>query len=789
MSSTMQIDDLEELVAASNEEGLVPSTVKMKIATFLKEQHGGPISVALNTIVIEMNKLMGEAYLFGNFHASRLLKTGVELPQVDRNFYYRCLLSVGKNKCVETTLTAEWVESIRQFDAFRPKHLVEPLVAQPKKGCAKVSVIGRVQLIADLSILMSTMASNHLWMNLESRLSTYIQWKYPNMSKSNQKSIVVALVKAPKAPLDSVFKCFPLPKVFTSRAVEKAQADLATAKASKKADDIASNAMVQKAIETLEQTKANTPTMKKSDIAALNVAIRQAKKITKDANAHLATANHKRVQSAIETLELTKASTAKRITSEVATRNAAIQQAKEIAKELKDVMNLPSAGQFASNAHLTVPLYNKILKETIEAKNAWTMIPEEENGKRKKKFKGKTFTLLPCKSNFTLSYIPISSMTMIQVLKDLKLINIVGDGRDEDKHAIWARFFNLNAIETMTRRFADRIVTDGYGVSILMDKPSCSCCKIETDGGFSKCIEHVEKKPDGSKGWKPNVLVGAVDPGLTDVVTTAYTAGKETHSYSSSRYYQRALIHTSNRRTANWNKDTEELVKNAPSCEMTLVKYICHYLSIIDRMLAHRAHKGYRAMRFLRYVKKKEAIEEIVELVAPKENVVILGFGDWKGPGKTPISRKTCGPIQDIKFALSKRKNVIMEEIDEYGSSKHCSCCHNVLTNMKAERTIQKKQPNGIWKITKQRGHVHKILHCRSSTNGLGGHCGASWDRDINASRNLLVLTQCQIFGIQRPVAFCRKKITTRSPSGANTDFETRLTKDSVMGNLKHLFV
>ena len=147
---------------------------------------------------------------------------------------------------------------------------------------------------------------------------------------------------------------------------------------------------------------------------------------------------------------------------------------------------------------------------------------------------------------------------------------------------------------------------------------------------------------------------------------------------------------------------------------MTLVKYICHYLSVLDQMLAHRASKGYRAMRFLRYVKKKEAVEEIVELMAPKENVVILGFGDWKWPGKTPISRKTCGPIQDIKYALSKRKNVVMEEIDEYGSSKHCSCCHSVMTNMKAERTTHKKQADGTVKISKQRGRVHKILHCRS---------------------------------------------------------------------------
>ena len=738
-------DDAEELLAASDETGRVPSTVKLKLNTLLRDDGGNrqSISAALNVLVLESSKLVWEGYVFGNFHITRLLKAEGTIPKIDRNFFYRCLLSIGKNNCLETTLAADWAESVRQFDAFRPR------------GYVKASVIGRVQLVADLSIIMATMATNHLWMNLESRLTTYLRWKYPNMSKSSQKSVVVALVKAPKAPLDEVFKPVALPKIFTSRAVKSAKAKLLEAtKACKEAGGNASRTRVQKARDKLKQTKASTVT---------------------------------------------------RITAEVAARNVAIQHAKGVAAELKAVMHLPSAGQFASQAHLTLPLYSKILRETIDAKNAWEAIPEEatDAGKRKKNFKGKTFTLLPCKGGFTLSYIPISSMTMLQVLKDLKLMNFAHDGRDEDKHAMWSRFFNLNAVETRTRRFADRIVTDGYGVSVLMTKPACSCCKAESEGGFSKCREHVEEKPDGTLGWKPNVLIGAVDPGLTDVATTAYVGGKKkTHSYSSSRYYQKALIHTSNRRTAKWNKDTEELVRDAPSCETTLVKYICHYLSVLDRMLAHRASKGYRAMRFLRYVKKKEAVEEIVELIAPKENVVILGFGDWKGPGKTPISRKTCGPLQDIKYALSKRKNVVMEEIDEYGSSKHCSCCRSVLTNMRAKRTTHKKQPDGTVKISTQRGRVHKILHCRSSTNGLGGHCGASWDRDVNASRNLLELTQCQIFGMQRPSVFCRKK-TTWSPSGANsaafgglgtkganTVCEARqVTKNSVMGDLKHLFV
>jgi len=772
-------EELEALRVSEEDDGL-PSVVKMKMSTFVRDAGGNREVIwrTINGLVAEMSKLVGQAYMFANFHISRL--NGSPIPAIDRCYMYRCLLAVSRNNCNESTLGGEWCESVKQFDAFRID------------GSVKVSAINRVQILADLSIMMATAGSNHLWTNLESRLTTYLQWKHPELSPSIRKSIVVALVKAPKAALPEIFKPVAMPKAFTSRAVERAKAELDAAKARKKAEDVERVAQTLEANETLERAMANAPTtLTKSEQAAMASAIRHAKRIVKAAGADLAAANQLRVQQATEKLALAKASAASRITAEVAARNLLVERGMQIAQELKAIMHLPSAGQFASRAHLTLPLYYKIQRETNEAKQAWAMLPEEADGKGKKKFRGKTFTLLPCKQGFTLSYIPVSSMMMFQILKDLKLINIVGDGRNEDKHAMWGRFFNLNAVETKTRRFGDRIATDGYAVSILMAKPACACCKIESDGGFSKCRDHVEKKEDGTLGWKPNVLIGAVDPGLTDVATTAYVGRKkETHSYSSSRYYQKALIHTSNRRTAKWNKDTEELVRDVPSCETALVEHIRHYLSIVDRLLAHRASKGYRAMRFLRYIKKKEAVKEVVDLIAPKENVVVLGFGDWKGPGKTPISRKTCGPIQDIKYALSRRANVIMEEIDEYGSSKHCSCCHSVLTNMRAERTTHKKKQDGTVKVSTQRGRVHKILHCRSSTNGLGGYCGASWDRDVNASRNLLVLTQCQIFGVQRPVAFCRKKITTRSPSGTNTDCETRQdNKNSVMGDLKHLFV
>ena len=717
----MKDEDDDDIVV--DDDGKICSVVKMKLSSFLKDENRVMLSKVFNDIVLNMSKLSGEAYLFANFHISRLLKEGLTLPIIDRNFYFRCLLGVSENNCRERTLTDEWLKTIDEFYALCPMDY------------KKVNVVGQVQLLADISIMMATAASNHLWLNLERRITSYISWRYPRVSKSMQKAIIVAVVKAPKANLDSIFKPVSLPKTFTSRAVERAKETFKKAsKSYKQTKDIEDSKNLAKAKQDLNQ-------------------------------------------------EITKTNT--RIQSETLSRNNQILEAKAIAGDLRGVMHLPSAGQFASKAHLTLPLYYKILNETKEAKQS----RETSSQEGCKKFKGKTFTLLPVKNGFTLQYVPISSMTLCQVLKNTKLINIKGDGRDENKHLFWEKFFNLNAIETRNRRFGDRVVTDGYGVSILMNKPSCSCCKIETKDGFLKCREHIKKDQNGSWEWSHNVLIGAIDPGVTDVVTAAYTNGK-TWSYSSAKYYLQSLIFTSNRRTAKWNKETETLVKNAPSVEVAmsndLAVYIKYYLSVNDKLLIHRSQKGYRYMRFMRYIKKKETVYKIANDIAPKDKTVILGFGDWKGLGKTPISRKTCGPIQEIKFVLSKKKNVIMEEVDEYRSSKVCSCCNNVLSNMKAKRTTKRTQGDGSVKITTQKSKVHKILHCRRSSNNLGGCCGASWDRDINAARNLLVLTQCQIFGIQRPIAFCRPS-STRNQSYIVS--ETRSVKSSVMGDLKHLLI
>ncbi len=631
------------------------AVVKMKLNSFCTSPQ---LNHKINSVVLDANVLLGEAYAFSNFHIRRLLeersngRISVSLdvktdrvvvniqpravPEVDRKFFYRCLLAVATSNCRPSTLGADFQESILLFDALRPP------------GQVKVNIAELNQVVADLSITMATMASNHLWTNLERRLHTYVKSMYP-MLKSKWKDIVRGVVKEQKAHVDSLF---PL-------------------------------------------TAAATGNSRRSEALAGKVAV-----------------------------------------------------ARRVVSDLRTLLPLKTSKRHASHAHLTLPLYFQMLQHEETRQESRQDAPRQEGAEKSRR----VFSLLPVKGGYTISNIPISSMFMLKLLKTLQIEkNIPGDGRTVDAMVYWRKHFNINAVETQTRRFDGRIVTDGRSVSVLLAKPS----SIVTSNSLSPSQSLLY----GTLIKETNVRMVAVDPGYKDVVTMCTYANceesKEYVSYSSARYYETAKFNVSRRRTTRWNNETKELTSSVPSPKTASAKsmdaYLTKYLTTLTPLTQHRHAKGYRNMRFMRYVHKRKAINEICDIIAPPSNFVILGFGDWKS-GPTPISRRTSGPIEEIKLELANRDNVLMTMLDEYKTSATCSCCGGRLVNMEAKVTDRKTKTPRL-----HASKIHRTLHCKSRTCSLeSDYRGTTWNRDVNASRNLMNVLLAKIYGQPRPIELQR---------------------------------
>ena len=63
--------------------------------------------------------------------------------------------------------------------------------------------------------------------------------------------------------------------------------------------------------------------------------------------------------------------------------------------------------------------------------------------------------------------------------------------------------------------------------------------------------------------------------------------------------------------------------------------------------------------------------------------------------------------------------------------------------------------------VEKPRQRVHKVLHCRNSSEPYRG-LGGTWNRDVNASLNILYLLKLEVRRLPRPTEFMPAEQATR---------------------------
>jgi hypothetical protein len=438
--------------------------------------------------------------------------------------------------------------------------------------------------------------------------------------------------------------------------------------------------------------------------------------------------------------------------------------ARDVAATLRSLCPLKRAKRVDSRSHELIPFFWRLFQDAEDLFQA--RLDASERGEKLKRTPMPRFNLLPKKEGFTTSYVPISTRTMLQLVSSIT--NRDGGGAQymstnpsdvgpEEADRIWRRWFNINSIETSTRRFGHLILTDGCGVRVILDRPASHV--LSTESG--------EWNPEAFKTQLPLTAAG-IDPGYSDVVTISRhvigdASTPTTTSYSSSRYYEKAKYKVSKRRTDRWNEQTKDvaadlLVRANAATDEGLRQEASLYLTAVRRLVVHRMSRGYRNMRFMRAVGKMKAVDEICDIIAPRGMFTIIGYGNWTGDG-SPVSRRYAGPQQDIKRELLRRtKTAALRSIDEFRTSILCSVTWQRMVNMKA--VSHTRDRDGVM-LARRKSKIHKVLHCKTSVPGVC-RTETTWNRDVNASRNILMLLMLELHGFPRPAEFCRPSIIPR---------------------------
>ena len=173
-----------------------------------------------------------------------------------------------------------------------------------------------------------------------------------------------------------------------------------------------------------------------------------------------------------------------------------------------------------------------------------------------------------------------------------------------------------------------------------------------------------------------------------------------------------------------------------------LLKYFQYVLPNMKLFFNFHTKKNFRSLQFTSYCRSKRKLSDICSGIIGNSKTLI-GFGDFsQSPGLTKKHPTT--PILKLKEALKRRSKLV--DIDEYNTSKTCSCCQNkveLYRNRICRRGSEKARMSNI----------HSVIRCKFNECSL-----YYMDRDINASRNILEILKCQYERLERPKCFARSK-------------------------------
>lgn len=373
----------------------------------------------------------------------------------------------------------------------------------------------------------------------------------------------------------------------------------------------------------------------------------------------------------------------------------------------------------------------------------------------------KNFNSFPLRSSIRPSYITIDTAALINLFvpaiprghkrKPGEVTKTDMNQNVENYKHMWSTFFNTNnrCFQKKDYSFHHQIQTDGVGVSIILSKPKL--IKQETEQIKKKEFEYL----DNVNVSTDKKIVG-IDPGKSDLIycidenrtTFRYTANQRRFESGSKKY---TFYMNRDKRTQIIDGKTvkQHETELTQFCQKTcdlkkFQEFILNKTKINSKLFSFYQESKTRKFKLNRYFNTQKSESNMVNNFRQKfgpPSQTIIAFGDYT---QGQHQMRGLEPTKDIGMRrLFRKHGYPVYLIDEDLTSKLCHRCKCVNENFKYEISHKPKYLG-------QRRQVHGLIRC---TNG---NCGIKWNRDYNASLNILEIAKSLVNGRGRPKAFVR---------------------------------
>ena len=421
----------------------------------------------------------------------------------------------------------------------------------------------------------------------------------------------------------------------------------------------------------------------------------------------------------------------------------------------------------------TIPLYFPFLRQMLRD-------IERHIQTNEKAFRGiKTFSMLPQKK-FRAPFIHISTTVLKCMLQSLRgrkkanadeyadpsstyihyLLDVVGDDAD-----LWKECFAVKSIGRGRKHFAHSIKTDGISVSATVEIPRAGDPMPSKGHKRKKAVKQREK--EATVVCRENVLrrcqeslpdrIVAIDPGcnapFTGVVYDARavcTVGDvdkvpfETVQWSSGKYQHERGNAYRNWQMRRWTEACPDLktfnqtIPTAKTASLDAysdrISTVLHTLPLLMDFYVHK--RRVRRCRWHSFMKHQRSIEQMVADITGTashhdQEDVLVAYGN-----ASLNNVRGAKPVLQQGLRRRLRRRCLFVDIDEFRTSKLCCSC---LCSMRG-------------KMMKTGTRSYKVRHCENSA------CHRTfWNRDVNASINILVKLLRFLDGDAEPEEFSRE--------------------------------